>query len=492
MSKYFRFVFEKGGSHSCPSCGVQKKYSRYIDLETEELLPEKYGKCNRVENCGYHLNPYRDGYLREVDSSNGTPESHQPRISAKTSETFFIPNEVLESTLCCYDQNLFIDNLKHTVPHPFLPEDVDYVCRLYQIGTIHNGYMKGATTFPFIDEKARVRFIQVKLFDSLNHTIKTDSLSSMYERQYQSKAENMPSWPARSPAMPKWLQEYGMNDLKVSCLFGAHLLSLFPKNRIALVEAPKTAIYGSLYFGLPSGPEDLLWLAVYSRDTLTVAKCLALHGRKVYLFPDLSKDGSTYQKWQGQADEIQRVVPGLRIVVSDLLERIANRKSRTEGEDLADLLSHLDWRPFRRAQVPKESPCEITSTLIKVKSEESQTVRKDEGLKEPKYATDSNGDIEEGWDSSETFWFSHLGFVPGSWDADLADLEQFFSSMINSERLPAPPIQIGNYPPIHNIHGFIKMNLETAKGQSGNPTYKPYFERLLQLKDYLLLIDHTK
>jgi hypothetical protein len=185
MSKYFRFTFEKRKSHTCPICKAPKKYTRYVDLETEDLLPEKYGKCNRIDKCGYHLNPYKDGYAKEVAPGVEKIGSSVPTNAEKKKESFYIPNEILKSTFGNYGQNLFIQNLKQNVPYPFSPEDVDQVCSLYQIGTCQTGYMKGATTFPFIDEKAKVRFIQVKLFDSLNHTINTDSLASMIERQYQ-------------------------------------------------------------------------------------------------------------------------------------------------------------------------------------------------------------------------------------------------------------------------------------------------------------------
>jgi hypothetical protein len=488
MKEYFRYTYEKGKSYTCPSCGANKKYTRYIDVETEELLPEKYGKCNRVENCGYYLNPYKDGYSKGINSSNGPSSPFKPKNSEKLPVTYFIPNEILENTLSEYHQNIFVHNLKQTIPYPFLPEDVDQVCRLYQIGTIQSGYMKGATTFPFIDEKSMVRFIQVKLFDSLNHTKQTDSLTSMIERQYMPKTDSVPPWPARSPGIPKWLQDYKLNELKISCLFGAHLLPLFPFNRIALVEAPKTAIYGALCFGLPSGHEDLLWLAVYSRDTLTVAKCLALQGRKVYLFPDLSRDGETYEKWKKQAEEIQKQVPGLRIVVSDFLERIANRKSRNAGEDLADLLDQYDWRLFSRMHSPEAQNEKSPDHSLKA-PETDQIVN--EGVK-TSYTYDNELITYEGRNMSKDYWLSQLGFIPGTWDDDLAELEKYFTFMMNSGTLPCPPIKIGNYPPIHNIHGFIKMNLETAKGQSGNPTYKPYFERLHLLRDYLLLVGDQK
>ncbi|PZF74678.1 PG0870-related protein [Taibaiella soli] len=49
----------------CPNCGEQKSFVRYIDRTTDNYLPEQYGKCDREINCGYHNNPYKDGYAKE-------------------------------------------------------------------------------------------------------------------------------------------------------------------------------------------------------------------------------------------------------------------------------------------------------------------------------------------------------------------------------------------------------------------------------------------
>ncbi|MDQ3017500.1 MAG: DUF6371 domain-containing protein, partial [Bacteroidota bacterium] len=184
-------------------------------------------------------------------------------------------------------------NLLSRVKFPFTKEDVDKVIRLYKLGTVIPGsgsYMLGAVTFPFIDENGKTRSIQAKLFDIYNHTIGTNYIAAMMEDQYKRSISDPPGW----------LVAHQKQDLKVSCLFGAHLLQMFPKNKIALVEAPKTAVYGSLYFGIPEGPDDLLWLAVYNKSTLTLDRCKCLKGRTVYLFPDLSKDGNTYDLWKSR------------------------------------------------------------------------------------------------------------------------------------------------------------------------------------------------
>ena len=91
-------------------------------------------------------------------------------------------------------------------------------------------------------------------------------------------------------------------------------------NPVAFVEAPKTAIYGTLYFGFPEQPKNLLWLAVYNLSSLSLEKCKALQGRDVYLFPDLSKDGKAFELWSNRAKRFSELIPGTQFEVSELLE----------------------------------------------------------------------------------------------------------------------------------------------------------------------------
>ena len=133
-------------------------------------------------------------------------------------------------------------------------------------------------------------------------------------------------------------------------MFGEHLLSKYPYNPVALVEAPKTAIYGTLYFGFPEQPTNLLWLAVYNLSSLNLNKCKALKGRNVYLFPDLSKDGKAFELWSNKANEIQKRLQGTYFHVSDLLEQLAPQQDKEQGKDIADYLIKQDWRLFRKLQ----------------------------------------------------------------------------------------------------------------------------------------------
>jgi hypothetical protein len=338
MNKQYKYVFDKGTKKfNCPKCN-KKRFVRYTNIETGNYLPAQYGRCDRESKCGYYLNPYSDGYFKDstvIQSNNEYNTVSKLQIIDKAA---YIPVEVLRQTYSRYDQNTFIQNLLHNVAFPFEVEDIEKIISLYHLGTIKNGYRKNAITFPFIDKDKNIRAIQVKQFDKDNHTTGTDFLHSIVEKHYQ----------RNNKQLPKWLEDYNNNDTKVACLFGEHLLTKYKNNPIALVEAPKSAIYGSLYFGSPEQSSNLLWLAVYNLSSLNLKKCKALIGRTVYLFPDLSVNGTAFNLWSDRAKEIEKSLPSTYFETSTLLEDYATNEDKEQGKDIADYLITKDWRFFRK------------------------------------------------------------------------------------------------------------------------------------------------
>jgi predicted RNA-binding Zn-ribbon protein involved in translation (DUF1610 family) len=467
MSKEYRFTLDKTSKkHPCPACG-KKTFVRYVDTETGDYLAAyEYGRCDRSEHCGYHLNPYKDGYAKAVTGGQNNPvggdstsilylysKLKNPKAGGiATDKQAFIPNEIIDATIRNgYDQNTFIQNLINRVPHRIPKEDVFSICQMYKLGTVAKGCRSGAITIPYIDHEERTRFIQVKTFDHTSHTTGTDSLTSIIGRDAKAKGKTVPDW----------LMAYNRNELKVSCLFGAHLLKRFPTNKIALVEAPKTAIIGTLYFGIPETPEDLLWLAVYSRDALTIEKCKPLQGRTVFMFPDASKDGSSFEKWVKQAHEIMKALPGTRIVVSDLLERTCSTEDKIKGNDLADYLLQMDWRNLRGAWRQKKQAEERKPEPV---------------ISKPEQVTPIGTKI-----SKEIPCVSKSSFTPGTWTSEIETVETFFSA---PHTLDDKILLDGIYP-VNDIKAFLSANLEPAKAQNGNPTYRPYLNRVRSLMQFL-------
>jgi hypothetical protein len=354
-----------------------------------------------------------------------------------------------------YEKNIFIQNLFNKVQYPFEVDDITKVVQLYRLGTVANGYRSGSTCFPFIDVKGNVRAIQVKQFDEHNHTIGTDFLHSIIEKYYTQI--NKP--------LPEWLERYKEQDKKISCLFGEHLLNKYPNNPIALVEAPKTAIYGTLYFGLPNDSNDLIWLAVYNKSSFSFDKLKVLEGRYVYVFPDLSKDGNTFNEWKSKAKEFESRLPGTRFIFSDLLEKLAPEQDKNEGNDIADYLIKQDWRKYRKRNI-KEPPqknksLKIDLPIIKVDPQPEPLPKVEVKRKNiVRYTSENNN----------------------SWNDKIRELEAFFENI----ELPTQPIKVNAYSTIIDSSLYVESHFAIVKANQGKRTFLPYLHRLQELRTVLL------
>lgn len=339
MAINYKYQLEKGkNKFLCPNCN-KKTFVRFIDTRDESYLPFEFGVCDREMKCTYNVNPYKTGYAEAQAQTENYQYKHtfKPKPQQENKPINF-DFDTFKKTLKDYDSNTFIQNLISNVDYPFSVSEITEMIKLYGLGTISKGYYKGAVTFPFIDKNNNVRAIQVKQFDKSNHTTKTNFLHSIIEKHYSK----------RKMSLPTWLKAYTEQDRKVSCLFGEHLLNQYPENPIALVEAPKTAIYGTLYFGFPKDSNSLLWIGIYNKSSFTKDRLKALQGRKIIVFPDLSKNGSTFNEWQTKANEMQKEFSNTKFIFSDLLERLAPENDKQNGNDIADYLIKHDWRDYRQ------------------------------------------------------------------------------------------------------------------------------------------------
>ena len=512
MEKHHYILDKSAKKHVCPECG-KVRFVRYIDTEKNEYLPAEFGRCDRESNCGYHNKPpletlcyfvpliqlidysekafkvVTDGgifYLPKTQvyditengcyvsdfvlngsekapaylstdykyfSESGTIQIQATEIRPQPKEqpVYFIPENVLTETLKGYESNVFIQNLLKLAP----AKDIEAVISLYRLGTVTTGYRSGAVTFPFIDKAGNIRTIQAKQFNEGNHTISTDFIHSIIERYHLKAGDRLPGW----------LQDYKKNERFVSCLFGEHLLTRYPVNPVALVEAPKTAVIGTLYYGLPDSPGRLLWLAVYNKSSLTAEKCRVLKGRKVVLFPDLK----AFDEWNLKAKDIMKGLPGSRFVVSDLLERNASEADINKGLDLADYLTRFDYKLFRKEQAPVEPVTPPQPEPLPQATETSQgAVIQQYSHPKPELQPEPEQRPE-----TETP-------QPENWEQEIKELESYFSGITP----PAETIQLNNFSTITNYSKFIEGHLTTVKHNNGKPKYLPYLNRLQELKHW--------
>lgn len=464
-----RYSLEKGSKkHHCPNC-EKKTFVLYIDTETGDHLPEQYGRCDRESKCSYHLNPYLDGYTKAIweqeqgnrsELSNNWKPKQKKAVPQPTPDPVFFDFDTFKQTLQPeqYEKNTFIQNLFYRVQFPFEVNEVTKVIQLYRLGTVANGYRAGANTFPFIDIKGNIRAVQVKQFDEQNHTTGTDFLHSIIEKHHT--RNNKP--------LPEWLETYTKQDKRISCLFGEHLLSKYHSNPVALVEAPKTAVYGTLYFGLPEKSDSLIWLAVYNKSSFSFDKLKVLKGRFVYVFPDLSKYGNTFKEWETKAKEYESRLPGTRFIFSDLLEQLAPERDKSEGNDLADYLIKQDWRLFRKQNIqerpPQPEPKKVTG-VTKVTDQQNILFSGVSIL--PKDKVFKTGLIEQSQ----------------NWSNDIAELENCFKNI----EIPTQPIKLNSCSKITDCSQFIQSHFATVKENNGNRIFLPYLNRLQELKKVLTI-----
>ena len=129
----------------------------------------------------------------------------------------------------------------------------------------------------------------------------------------------------------------------------------YPNNPIILVEAPKTAIYGTCYYDLPKDEKNFLWLAVYNKSSLTEEKFKILEGRTILLIPDLSIDSRTFNEWKDKALKFAKKFNNTNVVVWDFLERNAPEELKKSGGDFADYLDRFSWQEYQNGNKGDES-----------------------------------------------------------------------------------------------------------------------------------------
>src|SRR6185437_1904876 len=263
MSEY-RYILQPYNGpatrYRCPQCGKPRKFARYLDTDTGDLLPDHVGRCDREDNCGYHFKPAQ--YFESIRPIGGAPAYRQP-IARPLPESVrsiqYLSLNLVQKTMAGYERNNFVIYLRSLFGKSLTLE----LIQRYFIGT--SRHWPGATVFWQIDEVERARQAKVMLYDpTTGRRIKDEGSRVFFAGK--SLLKN--------------------NDANlVQCFFGQHLLAERPADIVALVESEKSAVLASVYF------PKLIWIATGGKHGARWTDSgisSALSGREIILFPDLN------------------------------------------------------------------------------------------------------------------------------------------------------------------------------------------------------------
>lgn len=348
MIKNYKYELVKGSKKEiCPGCG-QKTFKRYVDTSTGEFLPLPSGRCDRINNCAYDSNPYKNGEAERIyqesmsqNRTNFTPykkavSSFQPLRETKqeTPQYDTMPKDTfLKSGVPYkYSTNVFITYLREYFGY----ELTDKLIREYCIGNSLKD--NNATVFWQVSYTGEIRTGK-----KITYGIVTNP--AMYLGKDIKRVKTIVPYLVHTGIKP---------GFKVNpCFFGEHLLKRYPQKPIILVEAEKTAIIASLFYPdfvciASGGSAGCKWATeIYAMEHLI--------GRKVVMYPDLKNT----EAWQKKSTFLRD--NGVDVTVSRKLLDIATPEDFANDNDLADYL--LRYTPPKAEfweSIKKEQPRPLT------------------------------------------------------------------------------------------------------------------------------------
>jgi len=297
--KYRLQTYKEGGKKICPQCG-KKTFVPYID-SAGQIIDTSCGRCDREDKCGYHYTPrefFRD-HEWMVEKSVPTYIKPQPQPKAPTIFDTISPAYLQKSLHLKESLEVSCEPLFQYLQKFFPFDTACEVWNLYYVG---------------ISKQNKVIWWQI----DTNGKIHTGKVMAYLENGHRDKKQH-----------PSWVHSLlGLKDFNLSqCLFGEHLLSVFPNKRVGLVEAEKTAVICAMEY------PDNVWLSVGGKKNLSEEKISILKNRSVRVFPDCGG----VQEWRQKIDTIKRKYPTFDISVFDT-ESIATDTEIKDGADIADVI----------------------------------------------------------------------------------------------------------------------------------------------------------
>ncbi len=421
----YRYILEpysgRNTKYKCPRCGQNNRFVRYIDNETGQHVHPDVGRCDREEKCKYHYTPGQ--YFKDNPRLSETNLTNSPlqRFKHKSQP----PKPILEPA-SHIPFEVFEGSLQQYEDNNF----IQFLLSRYDqdiVFDVINRYYVGVSKH----WKGASVFWQI----DFNHKIRTGKIM-LYHAQSGKRVKQPHNHINWVHSVLK-LKDYSLKQ----CFFGEHLLSQFPQKQVCIVESEKTAIIASLF--LPK----YNWIATGGKNGCRWTEssvCEVLKNKTVILWPDLG----AYEKWSTSAQSLCTLA---KISVSDLLEKNASEDERNDGLDLADYLLNYDPGDFKQTEIVQADAKDIADSPI---SSEAQPVQHNYQVLDKKKQAEN-------------------------WEID--DLLSFFET----SDLPRGPVKLNDWETILDVTKFVNSHIQTVEAHNGNIAYRPYLERLLQLKTIL-------
>lgn len=282
----------------CPNCGRNRCFVPYVDANEAVVDAEKYGRCERINSCGY--NEYPKGIKNEnKDYKPKPPKPPKPPVyySMELVRQCFKPynNQLVQFLMMATENNMMAE--------------IDKAVTDYRIGSDKNG----GVIFWQIDQYNNVHRGKIMYYGADGHRLKDIDRNGIvtYVRCKLNRSSDI------EPDM---------------CYFGLHLLPIYPDKTVCIVESEKTALIGAVIF------PQYLWIATGSISTFNPKWCEPLKYRKCQVFPD--NDG--FDNWVKKTSDIRFALSetdaqGNEVFTMDIAVNPFIKEYGKESEDVADI-----------------------------------------------------------------------------------------------------------------------------------------------------------
>lgn len=445
----FKFGLDPSSKkYTCPSCGYKGKFVVYIDNETKQPVDEtRYGRCDRENNCGYHLAPTQDPQKAQ-EAKNFVPRP-DPEVVQIFPDDELIKRITGRTKTCVSPLHRFLNS--RTVSNDHLLKWGVYSEEEKTV-YIYRNYEQKICNFKWFQYKEDGH--RDKNFDS--YSLKNPKADS-----------------PRTPldAEPKeYVKKYML------CLFGEHLLDKTKQRIVCVVESEKTAAIASFFY------PQFDWVACGSNNGLTDGqngrpdKVSVLVGRKVYWLSDA--DTASRMTFHKKQDDTYEIRPssirhlqekGIDFEVVDLFP------DRNDGYDIADAILdgiRPDIKPTKKPVLENGKPKVINEDEI-------------------------NYDLPEGcefekvkWDIRKYMHFEHNGKIyivrknrgsKNDEDSPGRGIANYYCTpitnfTIKSLGLIASELEPSRLVEIKNIHGFTQVVQVPTKAFTSQTEFRNFVE----------------